>query len=82
MTTQLMIRLESELKAKVARLAAAEGKSTSQVVRELILGHVQDRDIEGYVDDLWNRVGKKLKSRGVTQRTINRAVKKARTTKQ
>jgi len=78
MDTQLIVRLEEELKSKITKLAKAEGKTTSQVVRELVRNYVQERDMEGYVDDLWARVGKRLKARDVRSADIARAVKDAR----
>lgn len=78
MDTQLIVRLEEELKSKITKLAKAEGKTTSQVVRELVRNYVQERDMEGYVDDLWARIGKSLKARNVRNGDIARAVKDVR----
>ena len=78
MGTQLIVRLEDDLKSKLTKLAKAEGKPTSQVVRELVRNYVQERDLEGYIDDLWARTGKRLKSRNVRSRDIARAVKSVR----
>ena len=63
MTTQMSIRLDSEVKSKITKLAYVEGKRASQVVRELIEKSLRERELGAYVDDLWNRVGKKLTSR-------------------
>ena len=81
MGTQMIIRLEPDLKERMARLARAEGKSSSQVVRELIEGYVRERDIASYIDDLWDRTGKKLRARGVGPREIRRAIRESRTRK-
>jgi len=62
----------------VNTLAKAEGKSVSEVVRELLDGYVKNRDISSYIDDLWDRVGSSLKSRGVRRSDIQRAIKDAR----
>ena len=78
MNTQLIVRLEEELKSKITKLAKAEGKTTSQVVRELVRNYVQERDMEGYIDDLWARIGTKLKARNVRRRDIARAVRNVR----
>jgi len=78
MDTQLIVRLEEELKSKITKLAKAEGKTTSQMVRELVRNYVQERDMEGYVDDLWARIGKSLKARNVRNGDIARAVKDVR----
>jgi len=79
MTTQMIIRIDSEVKNRLSKLARVEGKTTSQMVRELIEEHLKERDIGTYIDDLWNRIGGKLKSKGINQRDIHRAIKESRT---
>ncbi|NIP61385.1 MAG: ribbon-helix-helix protein, CopG family [Nitrosopumilaceae archaeon] len=81
MTTQMIIRLDSETKTKLTKLAQAEGKNTSQVVRELIEDYIQNRDMGSYIDDLWDRLGKKLKARNVGSREIERAIYESRASK-
>ena len=78
MSNQMIVRIQPDLKAKVNTLAKAEGKSVSEVVRELLDGYVKNRDISSYIDDLWDRVGSNLKSRGVRRSDIHRAIKDAR----
>jgi predicted DNA-binding protein len=77
-TTQMIIRIDSEMKNRLNKLARVEGKTTSQMVRELIESYVREKDIGVYIDDLWNRIGGKLRSKGVTQRDIHMAVKAPR----
>lgn len=36
MATQMMVRIDPELKSRFNKLARAEGKTTSQMVRELM----------------------------------------------
>lgn len=74
----MIVRIDTELKERLSRLARAEGKTTSQVVRELIRGYVKDRDIGAYIDGLWSRIGAKLASRGVRTADIGRAVAETR----
>lgn len=81
MSTQMIIRIDDAIKAKFARLAKAEGKTTSHVVRELIEDYVQDRDMGGYVDDLWNRIGANLAARGAAAKSVAGAVQAARRAK-
>lgn len=78
MTTQMIIRIDEGVKNRLNRLARLEGKTTSEMVRELIEGCIKERDIGAYIDDLWNRIGRKLKSKGVTHVVIDKAVKEAR----
>lgn len=78
MTTQMIIRVNDDLKAKVSKLAKSEGKNISVIVRELLESYVKDRDISGYIDDLWNRTGTKLKARGIKPANIDRAIREVR----
>jgi len=78
MTTQMIVRINPELKNKVNNLAKAEGKNVSEVVRELLEDYVRDRDIGSYIDDLWERIGGSLKSRGHTPQNIHRIIREAR----
>lgn len=78
MTTQLIVRIDSEVKERFNKLARVEGKTSSQMVRELIEGYIKERDIGVYVDDLWGRIGGKLRSKGVKQRDVNKAIREAR----
>lgn len=81
MTTQMIVRINPELKNKVNSLAKAEGKSVSEVVRELLEDYVKNRDIGLYIDDLWQRIGNKLVSRKVGPKEIQRAIHELRTQK-
>ena len=78
MTTQMIVRIDEGVKNRLNRLARLEGKTTSEMVRELIEERIKERDIGAYVDDLWNRIGRKLKSKGVTAAIIDKAVKETR----
>lgn len=78
MTTQMIVRVHPELKARVNRIAKTEGKSVSEVVRELLEDYVRDRDMGAYVDDLWDRIGGKLSARGVVRKEIQRVIKEVR----
>jgi len=81
MTTQMIVRLDPELKTKIDNLAKAEGKSVSEVVRELLEEYVKNRDIGSYIDDLWGRIGAKLASRGLSPKNIQRVIQEVRTKK-
>ena len=81
MITQMIVRVDPDLKAKVNNFAKAEGKSVSEVVRELLEDYVRDRDIGSYIDDLWNRIGAKLASRRLSSEEIRRAIRDVRVKK-
>jgi predicted DNA-binding protein len=78
MAAQMIIRIDPEAKNRLNKLARIEGKTTSQKVRELIEGYIKERDISAYIDDLWNRIGGKLRDRGVKPSDIDRAIKETR----
>ena len=78
MTNQMIIRIKPEVKDKLNKLARIEGKTTSQMVRELIEDYIKERDISTYIDDLWSRIGEKLRSKGIKPRDIDSAIKKTR----
>ena len=78
MTTQMIIRIDSGMKNRLNKLARVEGKTTSQMVRELIEDYLREKDIGTYIDDLWDRIGGKLRSKEINQRDIHRAIKESR----
>jgi len=78
MSTQIIIRVEFDLKNKFSRIAKMEGKTVSQVVRELMEDYIKERDIGAYIDDLWKRTGDKLASKGIGQDEIENSIRDAR----
>ena len=78
MTTQMIVRVDPDLKAKVNNFAKVEGKSVSEVVRELLEEYVKNRDIGSYIDNLWERIGGKLASSGVGPKDVERVIRDVR----
>jgi len=78
MTTQMITRIDSGMKNRINRLARVEGKTTSQMARELIEDYLREKDIGTYIDDLWDRIGGRLRSKGINQRDIHKAIKESR----
>ena len=78
MTVQMLIRIPPETKERLTKIARNEGKSTSQVVREIIEDYIHDRDIGAYIDDLWRRIGNTLKSKGINSQDIPKMVRQIR----
>ncbi|MBD3391495.1 MAG: CopG family transcriptional regulator [Chitinivibrionales bacterium] len=78
MTTQMIIRLDQRQREELNRLSRAEGKATSQVVRELIDNFIKERDISGYIDGLWARIGNTLSDKGYTSKDVQRFVRESR----
>ena len=78
MTSQLLVRIDSSLKQRLNNLARREGKSTSQMVRELIEDYIKENDIGIYIDDLWGRIGDELKSKGTKPQNVDKVIRAMR----
>jgi len=78
MEKQLLIRIDNNLKERLERLARSEGKTTSEMVRELISEYVTEKDIGAYIEELWNKVSNKLREKGVRSDDVRRAVAETR----
>jgi hypothetical protein len=74
----MIVRIDPKIKERFNKLVRVEGKTSSQMVRELIENYLKERDIGTYVDDLWGRIGGKLRLKGVRQRDIDKAIKEVR----
>lgn len=81
MSKQMIIRIDPVLKSRVENYARAEGKNVSMVVRELLENYIVDRDISGYIDDLWNRIGTKIREQGISTDDIDAIIEQTRTEK-
>lgn len=78
MSTQMIIRIDPDLKAKVNNFAKMEGKSVSEIVRNLLDAYVKNRDIGAYIDSLWERTGSKLKAEGFDKKDVSKVICKLR----
>jgi len=78
MTTQMIIRIEPTLKNKVSNLAKSEGKSLSELVRELLENYTKERDMGAYIDNLWDSIGQKLYQENINKPDIEEAIKLTR----
>lgn len=78
MATQMIIRIEPNLKNKVSQLAKAEGKNLSELVRELLEKYTKERDMSAHIDSLWDRIGFKLSQNNMSEANIEEAIKQVR----
>ncbi|MCL5992497.1 MAG: ribbon-helix-helix domain-containing protein [Bacteroidetes bacterium] len=78
MTTQLLVRIDSDIKNKLNLVARREGKTSSDVVRELVSDYINERDMSAYIEDLWQRISKQFKQHGITEKDIKKAIKDVR----
>lgn len=81
MAEQLLIRIDPELKRKLGKLATMEGKTSTQVVRDLIEDYVKRRDVASYIDSLWERIGNGLRAKVAGQGDIAKAIREVREAK-
>ena len=81
MSTSLIVRIEETTKKRFSRLVRSEGKSASEKVRELIDGYIKKADIGVIVDDLWDRVGTKMRKKGVRERDVEQAIREVRSSR-
>ncbi len=78
MSDHLLIRVDPELKRRLARAASEEGKTSAQAVRDLIEQYVRQRDTPSYVADLWDRIGEGLRSSGARVTDLGKAIESAK----
>ena len=78
MGDQLVIRIDRKTKEKFYELARMEGKSASEKVREMVETYIRTMDIGPVVDDLWERIGSKMKEKGVGESDVGKAVRDVR----
>jgi len=78
MTTQMIVRVEPDLKNRVAQLAKAEGKNLSELVRELLVNYTKERDMSAYIDDLWLRIGEGFAENDITRDDVEESIKAVR----
>ncbi len=78
MSKQLIVRIDPGLKDRLFKMAQSEGKPASKMVRDIIAEYVKERDIGAHIDDLWTRVGEKLKAKGATPQRISAAIDESR----
>jgi predicted DNA-binding protein len=78
MTTQMIIRIEPNLKEKAAKLAKIEGKNLSELVRDLLENYTKERDMSSYIDSLWEKIGKQLSQNNITESDIKKTIKQVR----
>ncbi len=81
MADQLIVRIDPELKNKASRLAKTEGKSLSEMIRKLLEDYIKSRDIGGYIDNLWDKIGEKMKDKGYTEKNIDSVIREVRKNK-
>jgi len=78
MVSQVLIRVDKELKDKFQRLSRTEQKSINEKVRELMEAYVKEHDIEAAMRNLWDEIGQSLRKKGYKASDVNKMVKQVR----
>jgi len=78
MATQMIVRIDPDLKNKVSRLAKAEGKNLSELVRDLLVNYTRERDMTATIDSLWERIGQDLSRNNVSEADIEETIRQVR----
>lgn len=81
MPTQMIIRIDQEIKNEFQKSAQREGKSASQVMRDLMQTYVHDHDPAAYIDSLWESISNKFKTNGTKLKDVNKAIRQTRAAK-
>lgn len=78
MMSQILIRVNKELKEKFQSLSRREQKSLNEKVRELMEDYVKDHNIEAAMKNLWDEIGHSLKKKGYRASDVNQKIKEVR----
>lgn len=78
MVSQILIRVDKELKDKFRRLSRTEQKSVNEKVRELMEEYVKDHDMEAAMRSLWDEIGQSLREKGSKASDVNKMIKEVR----
>ncbi len=78
MQTQIVIKIDSKLKDTADKVASMEGKSLNDVIEDLLKEYITKRNISTYIDELWNRISRQLRDKGVTEADIDTAIAEVR----
>jgi len=78
MVSQILIRVDKELKDRFRRLSRTEQKSVNEKVRELMEEYVKDHDMEAAMRSLWDEIGQSLREKGSKASDVNKMIKEVR----
>jgi len=81
MTSQILVRVDRELKEKFQRLTGIERKSVNEKVRELMEEYVREHSMEPAMKKLWDEIGRSMKKKGYKESDVEKMIRKARSGK-
>lgn len=78
MGSQIIVRIDEEKKEKFYRLVRMEGTSASAKIREMVEDYIAKTDVSSIIDNLWSRIGLKMKDKEYMEVDIEKMIKDAR----
>jgi hypothetical protein len=81
MTSQILVRVDKDIKDKFQRLSRFEHKSVNEKLCELIKDYVEEHNIENAMKGLWSEIGSSLKKKGYKVSDVEKAIRKVRSGK-
>ncbi|MGZ3495554.1 MAG: ribbon-helix-helix protein, CopG family [Thermodesulfobacteriota bacterium] len=78
MVSQVLIRVDKELKDKFQRLSRTEQKSVNEKVRELMEEYVKEHDMGAAMRSLWDEIGQSLRKKGYKASDVRKMIKEVR----
>lgn len=78
MVSQILIRVDKELKDQFRRLSRTEQKSVNEKVRELMEEYVKDHNMEAAMRSLWDEIGQSLRKKKYKASDVNKMIKEVR----
>jgi hypothetical protein len=71
----MVVRIDEDTKKRFLRTARMEGKSASEKIREMVEDYLSQNDMATVVDQLWERIGSRLRLEKVTDEDIDKAIR-------
>lgn len=81
MTSQILVRIDKDIKEKFQQLSRFEHKSVNEKLRELMKEYVEEHNIETAMKGLWSEIGVSLKKKGYKVSDVEKTVRKVRSGK-
>jgi hypothetical protein len=78
MVSQVLIRVDKELKDKFQRISRTEQKSVNEKVGELMEQYVKEHDMEAAMRSLWDEIGQSLGKKGYKASDVNKRIREVR----
>ena len=81
MTSQILVRVDKELKERFRRLSGTERKSINEKLRELMEEYVKEHSLAPTMKSLWDEVGQSMKEKGYKTADVEKMIRKIRSAK-